>query len=282
MRQARSSPLPTYKGGNQKTLEEEGHEQEHSQSAARRRSRNGCLPRLGGRGDPRSARQCRQGAAQLADEPPHLRRPALFAARQDQQGQRQKPQARLCGRHRRHLRQREPAGHAARRGRLPLRRRSVGRGLQDRRALGRHGPHRLAHGPRPGEAAAVEPRRRPVGQPGALHRQLSGPGDRHRQGERQGGVGDQPARPAGRADHRRGAAGEGQDHRRRGRRRPRRARLDRGARRRDRQAPLAQIRDPGARASPAARPGRTRTRSPGRPAAARCGSPAPTIPPPIR
>ena len=35
------------------------------------------------------------------------------------------------------------------------------------------------------------------------------------------------------------------------------------------------------RASPAARPGRTRT-TPGRSAAARCGSPAPTIPPPIR
>ena len=43
-------------------------------------------------------------------------------------------------------------------------------------------------------------------------------------------------RPAGCAAHRRAARGQGQDHRGRGRRRPRRARLDRGARRRDRQA----------------------------------------------
>ena len=62
--------------------------------------------------------------------------------------------------HRRHLHQREPAGDAARRGRLPLRRRPVGRGLQDRRPLRRHGPHRLAHGPRAGEGAA-----RPIAAP---------------------------------------------------------------------------------------------------------------------
>ena len=40
---------------------------------------------------------------------------------------------------------------AARRGRLPLRRRPMGRGLQDRRPLGRDRPHRVAHGPGPGE-----------------------------------------------------------------------------------------------------------------------------------
>ena len=130
------------------------------QRRARQRRRHRRIARARGRRHVGTADQCRQGAAQLADEPPHLRRAALFAARQDQQGQRHEPQARLRGRHRWHLRQREPAGDAARRGRLPLRRRSVGRGLQDRRALGRHGPHRLAHGPRPGEAAAVEPRRR--------------------------------------------------------------------------------------------------------------------------
>ena len=111
------------------------------------------------RRDAGSAGQCRQGAAQLADEPPHLRRAALFTARQDQQGQRQGPQARLFRRHRRHVRQRKSASDTARRGRLPLHRRSVGRGLQDRRALRRHGPHRLAHGPGPGEVAAVESRR---------------------------------------------------------------------------------------------------------------------------
>src|SRR6516165_9181162 len=33
-------------------------------------------------------------------------------------------------------------------GYLSLRRRSMGRALQDRRALGRHGPDRVAHGPR--------------------------------------------------------------------------------------------------------------------------------------
>ncbi len=52
---------------------------------------------------------------------------------------------------------------AARRRRLPLRRRSMGRTLQDRRPVGRHGPHSLAHGPGPGKAPAVEPRRGAVG-----------------------------------------------------------------------------------------------------------------------
>ena len=80
--------------------------------------------------------------------------------------QRQESQARLCRRHRRHLGQREPGSDAARRGRLPLRRRPMGRALQDRRPLRRRRPHPVAHGPRPGEAAAVEPRRRAVGQSG--------------------------------------------------------------------------------------------------------------------
>ena len=51
----------------------------------------------------------------------------------------------------------------------------------------------------------------------------------------------------GRAAHRRAARRQGQDHRRRRRRRPRRARFHRGARCQDRQAGVAQIRDPGAR-----------------------------------
>ena len=114
--------------------------------------------------------------------------------------------------------------------------------------LGRHGPHRLAHGPRPGETAAVEPRRRALGQSGDFQRQLSAAHHRHQQGQRQGRLGNEPVRrPAGSAAHRRAARGQGQDHRRRRRRRPRRARLHRGARRRDRQDALAQIRDPGAR-----------------------------------
>ena len=204
------------------------------------------FPALAARRDSGSARQCRQGAAQLVDEPPHLRRAALLAARQDQQGHRQEPQARLRSGDRRHRGQRKSAIDATGRGRLPLHRRSVGGGLQDRRAFGRHGPHRLADGPRTGEAAAVEPGRRAVGESGRLHRQLSSPRDRHRQGHRQGRLGDEPARSARRADHRRAARGQGQDHRGRGRRRPRRARLDRGARRRLRQTDLAQIRHTGA------------------------------------
>ena len=55
------------------------------------------------------------------------------------------------------------------------------------------------------------------------------------------------ARPAGRADHRRAAGGQGQGHHWRRRRRSRRARLDRGARWRLRQADLAQIRRAGTR-----------------------------------
>ena len=198
------------------------------------------------RRDPGSARQRRQGAAKLVDEPPHLRRAALFAARQGQQGQRQEPEARLCARDRGNGSQRKSAIDTAGRGRFSLHRRSMGRGLQDRRALGRHGPHRLAHGSRTGEAAAVEPRRRVIGQSGHLHRQLPRPRDRHQQGQRQGGLGNQPPRPAGRANHRRAARGKGQDHRGRGRRRSRRARLDRCARRRQRQDHLAQIRHTGA------------------------------------
>ena len=54
-----------------------------------------------------------------------------------------------------------------------------------------------------------------------------------------------------------------------------------GARRRDRQARSGANTSSRRRASPAARPGRTRT-TPGRSAAAPCGSPAPTIPPPTR
>ena len=135
---------------------------------------------------------------------------------------------------------------AARRGRLPLRRRPMGRALQDRRPFRRRRPHPLAHGSGPGEAAAVEPGRRAVGQSGRHHGELSGTRHRHQQGNRQGRVGDEPQRSAGRAAHRSAARGEGQDHHRRGGWRPRRARLDRGARRRDRQARMAQVRHPGA------------------------------------
>jgi len=73
--------------------------------------------------------------------------------------------------------------------------------------------------------------------------------------------------------HRRTARGQGQGHRRRRRRRPWHARLDRRARCRDRQAPVAQIRRSGAGRA-GSETGRTTT-TPGRSAAAPCGSPAP-------
>ena len=47
--------------------------------------------------------------------------------------------------------------------RIPLRRRCVGRRLQDRRAVRRHAADRVAHGSRTGEGPPVEPWRRPVG-----------------------------------------------------------------------------------------------------------------------
>ena len=59
--------------------------------------------------------------------------------------------------------EREPRSDAAGRGRLPLRRRPMGRALQDRRPLRRRRPHRLAHGSRPGEGPAGQPRRRACG-----------------------------------------------------------------------------------------------------------------------
>ena len=77
-----------------------------------------------------------------------------------------------------------------------------------------------------------------------------------------------------------GAAGaQGLDPRRRLGRRPGRAQLARRARPQDRQRTVADLFRSRRPASPAARPGRTRT-TPGRPAAAPSTSPAPTIPPP--
>ena len=53
------------------------------------------------------------------------------------------------------------------------RHRSMGRALQDRRALRRRRPHRVAHGPGPGEGAARQSRRRAVGQSRHHGRELS-------------------------------------------------------------------------------------------------------------
>src|SRR2546421_3256877 len=65
------------------------------QSRTSERRRADRMAGVGGGGDPATALE--SGAAELADEPPHLRWAALFAARKNQQGQRQGPQARLCG-----------------------------------------------------------------------------------------------------------------------------------------------------------------------------------------
>ena len=71
---------------------------------------------------------------------------------------------------------------------------------------------------------------------------------RHQQGDRQAGLGDQSRRrTGGPAAHRGAASGQGQDHRRRCRRRPRRARFHRRARRRDRQGGVAKIYGAGSR-----------------------------------
>ncbi len=187
-------------------------------------------------------------------------------------------QARLRGRARRQLGQREPDGHAAGRGRLHVHGRRLGRGLQDRRALRHARRHRLEDGSGPGEDRA-QPRRRAVGQSRHLGHRPGRPRHRHRQGDRQDRLGQEPARPARHDAQCRAAGAQGFDHRRRLGRRPGRARLGRGARC-PRPATCSggpiRFRRP---ASPAARPGRTRT-MPGRPAAAPSTSPARTIPPP--
>ena len=76
---------------------------------------------------------------------------------------------------------------------------------------------------------------------------LAGPHHRDRQEHRQGGVGDQRIGRGTHHDHRRAACHQGQDRHRRVRRRWRRPRLDGGARRRDRQAAVAQVHHSGAR-----------------------------------
>ncbi len=145
---------------------------------------------------------------------------------------------------------------------------------------GRYGPRRLADGSQAG-ARGGEPRRGAVGQLRDLAGEHPGAHHRDRQEYRQGGVGNQRLGRRAHHRHRRTAPDQGQDRVRRLRRRQRRARLDGGARRRDRQAAVAQVHHSGAGRARARKPGRTRT-TPGRPAAAPCGSPAPTIPTPTR
>ena len=169
-------------------------------------------------------------------------------------------------------RQRDHRGDAARRGRLPLHHRFLGR--RSTRSTARSGDvGRIVWRMDPKqEKQARQSRRRAVGQSRHLARQLAGAHHRHRQGDRQGRVGDQRVRRTGRAcasPRRRspikdkiivGASGGDRGVRD----------WIAGARCRDRQACCganSPFRRP---ASPAARPGRTRT-MPGRPAAAPCG-----------
>ena len=76
------------------------------------------------------------GAAELADGPSRLRCAAVLAARADQQGRTSRTSSSVRGRDRRHLGNEVARGDAAGRGRLHVHRRPLGRRLQDRRALG--------------------------------------------------------------------------------------------------------------------------------------------------
>ena len=136
-------------------------------------------------------------------------------------------------------------------------------------------PHPVEDGSRP-EEARPQPRRRALEQPRHLGHRPRRPRDRDRQGDRQDRLGQEPARPGRHGDQRGAARAQGLDHHRRLRRRQRRAllaRLARSPRPASCNGRPSRSRRP---ASPAARPGRTRP-MPGRPAAARSTSPAPTI-----
>ena len=179
-------------------------------------------------------------AAQLAHEPPRLRLPAILGARQDQQVQRERSQARLRGRARRRLAERISRSDTVGRRRVHVHHRRLGRGLQDRRALGHPRPHPVEDRSRPAEAGP-QPRRRAVEQSRDLGHRARRPRHRHRQGDRQDRVGQEPARP-GRDGNLRGAAGaQGYHHRRRLRRRQRRTLLGGVARRQDRRAEMEDL-----------------------------------------
>ena len=158
----------------------------------------------------------------------------------------------------------------ARRRRLPLHHRFLGRALQDRRHVGRCRPHRLAHGPQAG-AAGGQSRRRLLGQSRHHACQRAGAHHRHRQEHRQSRVGDQPRPQTWRNCRSRGAACRSRT-RSSSARRAATAAFATGSRRlmpRPESCSGANTRSR-RRASRAARPGRTRT-TPGRPAAAPSG-----------
>ena len=151
-----TSPSRKYSGGR-------NHDEIARLSAA---GRHRGVARAGGRGDAGSAHQCRQGAAELADEPSHLRWPALLAARQDQQGATSRTSSSPM---------RSPSA-ARRRTRTWKRRRSPRTasstssisGACSTRSTAVPATSAASSGAwtRAGEAAAGEPRRRAVGQSG--------------------------------------------------------------------------------------------------------------------
>ncbi|CAA9578300.1 MAG: Glucose dehydrogenase, PQQ-dependent, partial [uncultured Thermomicrobiales bacterium] len=203
------------------------------------------------RDDARAPARRRQGAGELAASPPRLRGDPLRAARPDQPRERERPQGRLddgAGRRRggRHLDPRRPRGHAHRRGRLPLRHRRLGLGLQGRRAR-RQRPARLEDGPQDGPRLGRrrrllrgrQSRRGAVGRQGRLAHAGRAP-DRDQQGDRRRRLAAPARRPGqGRGGHGRAADREGHGDHRRGRGRVRHPRLARGHRPQDRQGGLA-------------------------------------------
>ena len=204
---------------------------------------------------------------------------ALLAARRSSTSQRQEPQARLRGPARRHLRQRIHRGDAAGRGRLHVHHRRAGAwSTRSMPAPAPAAPIVWKMDPGPGKARP-QPRRGAVGQPRHLGHRLRRPRHRDRQGDRQDRLGQEPARPARPGAHRGAARAQGLRHRSA----PPAATTAcaTGSRRSIPRPATCSGRPSRSRrpASPAARPGRTRP-TPGRPAAARSTSPAPTIRPP--
>ena len=224
----------------------------------------------------RAAAQSR--AAELADESPRLQFATVLAARNDQQVECEESEARVRGCARRHLGQRVPRGHAAGRRRLHVHHRRLGRGLQDRRALGYAGPHRVEDGSRASRSRIAIAASRCGATSSSRSPASTGASSRPtRRPARSSGTRTCSIRRAWRSRRRRSRSRMRSSSA--ARRRQRRPLLARIARCQDRQAANGRPSRCRLRASPAARPGRTRS-TPGRPAAAPSTSPAPTIPRP--
>ena len=233
-------------------------------------------PRARARGRRHLRTPAQSRAAQLAHAPSRLRRAALFAARHDQQVEREESQARLRRGDGRHIGEREPPGDATGRRRLYVHGRAWGVVYKIDLRSGTMG--RILWKMDPGQEKID--RNRGVALWGNLVVSVTSQRARHRdrQGDWQDRLGQEPARPAGHGAHRGAPCAQGQDHHRRLGRRPGRAQLAGRARRQDRQRDVEDIRRPRAR--------RARQRDlegqdkPGRPAAAPSTSPAPTTPTP--